>query len=176
ILLLLALSFAAVSAQQKSADGYYTTGQGVRVKKILFAGVNVYWIKHEIKEIPADKTPSGLVNADVDKRFVMQMLRDVESDKIVGAIREAYTLNGFGDAGRVNALWAGVIGKGELKKDDIIVINYIAASKTVSIWYGRGGQGRGSSAAGGIDLMKGTWSIWFGNIDQPDLKAGLSRM
>lgn len=148
------------------AQNYTTTGFGIRVKKIAFVSVNVYQITHQMKDVPANRSASEMINADTDKRFYLKMKRDVDAAKIGAAFNDAYTLNGYSNKANQQTLF-GVL-KGDLKENETITISYNATTKTTSCNYG----GKTSTVAG-VDFMKATWSIWFGKIDQPALTAAL---
>src|SRR5690349_9178978 len=79
------------------------------------------------------------------------------------AVREAYEMNGYGDAAKIAAFTNALSAK-ELKEGDAVTIRYDAARKTTTI----SGPG-GSATVAGEDFMRATWSIWFGKIDQPEL-------
>ena len=163
---LLAVADALGAAPKKDSSGYYVTGYATRVKKIVFAKFKVYSISHHMKEFPATKSRQAVIDADVDKKIVMKMLRSVEGAKLSGAVSDAFRLNGYTNMGKINSFLSVV--KGEAKEGSYIVIWYTAANKTTHISYG----GRSSSVAG-IDFMKGLWSCWFGKIDQPSVPNGL---
>jgi hypothetical protein len=148
-------------------DGWYHTGDGVRTKSVAFITVKVYAIGHDMKCIPPQKSKAAVIDADCDKRFVWRMQRDVDKEKIHNALREAYKMNGFTDEGRINqALGAFTT---ELKDGSYATITYDAAKKTTTFWQQHGG----TTTVSGADFMKGTWSIWFGKIDQPSLGDAL---
>jgi len=147
-------------------DVWVKTGEGVRVKNIAFINVNVYYIVHQVKGKMPAKDPSAIINADQDKLFSLSMMRDIDSQKIVNAIVEAYHKNGYSNDANALALFSVVTG--DLKQNDNITLVYSAASKTVSCYF----KGKAASV-GGVDFMKATWSIWFGNIDQPYLTQAL---
>jgi hypothetical protein len=151
------------AALERSGDGFFHTGDAVRVKKIAFVKIKVYSIEHAMKDLPAAKSKQAVIDADVDKRFSWKMLRTVEAEKIRNALREAYELNGYSDAGKIAAFTNALSAK-ELKEGDAVTIRYDAARKTTTI----SGPG-GSASVSGEDFMKATWRIWFGKIDQPDL-------
>lgn len=153
-------------ALEPGKDGYYHTGSGVRTKSVAFVNVKVYAIRHDIKcQVP--KSKQAIIDADCDKRFSWRMLRDVDQEKIANALREAFKLNGYGDAGKIDAFVAAF--KSELKEGNGVSINYSADKKTTSIWV----QGGGSATVAGADFMKAVWSIWFGKIDQSSLSDAL---
>ena len=154
------------SALERDRDGYFHTGDGVRVKKIAFIHVKVYAIDHYMKDLPPQKSKQAVIDADVDKRFSWKMLRSVEADKIKNALREAYAKNGYADSGKINP-FVDALAK-ELKEGDTVTIKYDAASKVTTIT-----SPAGSATVAGEDFMKATWSIWFGQIDQKDLGDSL---
>jgi chalcone isomerase-like protein len=154
------------AALERDLDGYYHTGEGVRVKKVAFINVKVYAIDHYMKELPPAKSKQAVIDADVDKRFSWKMLRTVESEKIKDALREAFAKNGYGDGAKITS-FVGSFGK-ELKEGDQVTINYDSAMKTTTVT-----TPAGSATVEGEDFMKATWSIWFGKIDQPNLSDSL---
>jgi hypothetical protein len=162
VLLLATPSFAI----DRDKDGYFHTGDGVRTKKVAFINVKVYQIEHKMKELPADHSKQGVIAADVDKAFAWKMLRSVDSEKIRTALRDAYAKNGYSDNGKIEQLIAPLTK--ELKEGTWITIRYDAAAKKTTL-----SSSVGSSVVPGADFMKATWSIWFGNIDQPALSDAL---
>ncbi|MGZ3407278.1 MAG: chalcone isomerase family protein [Polyangia bacterium] len=161
---LVALGMFATSAAalERDRDGYFHTGDGVRVKKVAFIHVKVYAIDHYMKDLPAQKSKQAVIDANVDKRFSWKMLRSVDAEKIKNALREAYAKNGYSDAGKINP-FVDAITK-ELKEGDAVTIKYDAAKKATTIT-----SPAGSATVPGEDFMKATWSIWFGKIDQKEL-------
>ncbi len=164
---LLTLTSAAFGLE-RGANGWYQTGSGIRTKSIAFINVKVYAISHEMKELPASKSKQAMIDADVDKRFTWQTLRDLPCEKIKGAMRDALALNGYSDAGKIGA-YTGACNKEELKEHTGISISYNATTKATTIWI----QGAGSATIQGVDFMKAVWSCWFGKIDQPALGDAL---
>src|SRR4051794_31848793 len=154
------------SALERDRDGYFHTGDGIRVKKVAFIHVKVYAIDHYMKDLPPQKSKQAVIEADVDKRFSWKMLRSVDAEKIRNALKEAYAKNGYADAGKINP-FVDSIAK-ELKEGDSVVIKYDAAKKSTTI-----SSPAGSATIAGEDFMKATWKIWFGNIDQKELGDSL---
>jgi hypothetical protein len=158
-------------ALDANKDGWYHTGDGIRTKSVAFINVKVYAIGHDMKALPPSKSKQAVIEADVDKRITWKMLRDVDHEKIVKALKEAYALNGYGDAGKIAQAMSAF--SGELKENSYVTISYNSTNKTTTFNALGGG---GSATVSGVDFMKGTWSIWFGKIDQPSLgDAMLSR-
>jgi Chalcone isomerase-like len=145
------------------AGDWIHTGSGIRVKTILIVDVNVYSISHSMKEKPAEKSKSAVINADVDKKFDCKMLRDLEAEKLKNALSEAYAKNGYTDKAKIGKVLGAFTS--DLKEGQTFSIKYDAAAKTTTFT----ANGQGSVTVDGVDFMKGTWSIWFGNIDQKNL-------
>ncbi len=145
------------------AGDWIHTGSGTRVKTIVIVDVNVYSINHFMKEKPAEKSKSAVINADVDKKFECKLLRDVAGDKLKTAMEEAYAKNNYTDKAKIAKVLTAF--PAELKEGQKFVVSYDAAAKTTTFAIG----GQGSVTVDGLDFMKGTWSIWLGNIDQKNL-------
>ncbi|MCX8000395.1 MAG: chalcone isomerase family protein [Leptospiraceae bacterium] len=148
------------------ANDFVTTGSGIRVKKIAFVNVKVYSITHQMKNPPTSKDTQAIINADVDKRFTLKLLRDVEAEKIANAIKEAFDRNGYTNKANIDT-FSSVL-TGDIKEGGTITIAYNAGTKTTTCTF----AGK-TSSVNGVDFMKATWSIWFGKIDQPSLTQDL---
>jgi hypothetical protein len=166
-LLLSLFSAHSAFAIEKGKEGYYHTGDGVRTKTVAFINVDVYAIGHDIKCLPPAKSKQAIIDLDCDKRLTWQMRRDVDKEKIKNALRDAYAMNGYTDQGKINQAMSAFTG--ELKEKSFVVITYDSTKKETRIWV----QGQGDVTIPGADFMKGTWSIWFGKIDQPSLGDAL---
>jgi hypothetical protein len=153
-------------AVERGPDGYFHTGDGVRTKKVALMTVKVYEIDHAMKELPPDKSKAGVIDAEVDKKLSWRMLRTVDNDKIREALREAYARNGYSDSGKIDKALEAFQGK--LKEGSTVTISYDAASNETTLV-----SPTGKSTVPGSDFMRATWSIWFGNIDQPGLTDAL---
>jgi Chalcone isomerase-like len=145
------------------AEDWIHTGNGIRVKTILVVDVNVYSISHFMSQRPAEKSKSAVIEADVNKKFECKMLRDLEGEKLKNALKEAYAKNNYTDQGKIGRVLGAFTG--DLKEGQKFSINYNAEKKTTTFVV----DGQGSVTVDGTDFMKGTWSIWFGNIDQKNL-------
>jgi hypothetical protein len=146
--------------------GWYFTGSGTRVKKIAFVGVKVYTIRHDMKALPPAKSKQAVLEMDTDKRFTLQMQRDVDAEKIRNAFNEAYDKNAgqYPASAGDRATFLNVLNT-ELKEGQIITFQYSADKKATTLT----APGGASATVNGIGFMKATWSIWFGNAEQPDL-------
>ncbi|MDI1448872.1 chalcone isomerase family protein [Polyangium sp. 6x1] len=149
------------------ADDWKLTGTGIRVKTVVLVDVNVYQISHFIKGEVGEKSKKGVIDADIDKKFEWKMKRDVDHEKVVQTLRDAFAMNGYSDAGKINKFLGAF--SAELKENAKISIVYDAAKKATTVSVGGGG----SATVEGVDFMKGVWAIWFGKIDQPKLGDAL---
>ena len=154
------------TALERERDGFFHTGDAVRVKKVAFVKVKVYAIDHYMKALPPEKSKQAVIDAKVDKRLSWKMLRSVDSEKLRHALREAYALNGYGDAGKIDS-FVQALG-GELKEGEAVTIKYDAVRGATTM-----SSPTASVTIAGDDFMKATWSIWFGKIDQPGLGDSL---
>ncbi len=150
-----------------AADDWKITGTGIRVKTVVFVDVNVYQISHFIKGDLAEKTKAAVIAADISKKFEWKMKRDVDHEKVVQTLRDAFAMNGYGDSAKINKFVSAF--SAELKENSKISIVYDAEKKATTVSVGGGG----SATVEGVDFMKGVWSIWFGKIDQPKLGDAL---
>jgi hypothetical protein len=162
----LVLSAPDARALDRGADGWFHTGDGVRVKKVVF-NFDVYAIGHDMKDLPPAKTKQAVIDMDTDKRFTWRMLRDVEHEKIQTALTEAFGMNGYSDQSKIGP-FVGAF-SGDFTKGQTVSIVYSSAAKTVTATV----QGGGTATVSGADFMKAVWSIWFAKIDQPSLGDAL---
>jgi len=144
------------------AEEFRLTGSGTRVKTVVFVDVNVYSISHFVKGEVSDKSKSGIIKADIDKKFEWKFLRDVEKEKVVQAARDAFALNGYSNSANIDK-YVGAFA--DMKEGAKVSIVYDSSKKTTTIKVGGGG----SATIDGVDFMNAVWSVWFGKIDQPKL-------
>ena len=143
-------------------DDWTLTGSGIRVKTIAIVDINVYAISHYMKQLPPSKSKQAVIEMDTGKKFVWTMKRDVAEDKIQNALKDAFAMNGYSDAGKIGQFTGAF--KGDLKEKATVTIVYDSDKKETSV-----STPNGSATVGGVDFMKAVWSIWFGKIDQPSL-------
>ncbi len=160
------LALAALTMGVAYADDWTLTGSGVRVKTIAFIDIKVYSISHYVKQLPPSKSKQAVIELDAGKKFVWTMKRDVDQEKIQNALKDAFAMNGYGDAGNIGTFIGAF--KSDLKERGSVSIVYDADRKTTTV-----STGSGSATIGGVDFMKAVWSIWFGKIDQPSLGDAL---
>lgn len=160
--LLAVLAFAG-TAFADDLDGLTQTGSSVRVKTVLLVDVNVYKIDHYMKELPASKSKQAVIDKETKKAFVWTMKRDVENQKIVDALKDAFKMNGYTDETKIKSFIGAF--SGDLKEKGKVKIVYDADAKKTTVTV----DGGGTATVEGVDFMKGVWSIWFGKIDQKKL-------
>jgi len=167
-LVLLCVTFATSAwALTPDANGWYHTGDSVRTK--TFLKVKVYGIGHDMKCLPAAKTKQSMIDTDCDKKFTLAMKHDIDKAKFTDALKEAYALNNYNDAGKINQALA-AISADIVDGKTTITISYNSAAKTTTFTESNGG---GTATVAGADFMKGTWSIWFGKIDPSSMSDEL---
>lgn len=158
----LLLVAASASALERSKDGWFHTGDGVRVKKVVFVTVRAYAISHYMRTLPATKSKQAVIDLDADKQLAYRMLRGIGADKMKKMLRDAFADNGYTDAAAIES-FVGAF-HADLKEGDNTNILYDSARKATTIT-----TASGTATIAGIPFMRATWSLWFGKIDQPSL-------
>lgn len=152
---------------EKTEDGLYVTGTAVRTKRVLFVDVEVYRAVHSMKEIPDARTKEGVVEAGVDKRMTIKMLRNVDLHRIIDGIKEGYRRNGWKDMKKVKKLFS--ILTGHLSAGETFWVEYDPESETTTAISEDGKR----SSVEGREFMIATWSAWFYKIDSPGFSKRL---
>ena len=164
ILLLGGLVPSSPAALQKTKDGFYVTGVGIRVKKVAFVDFQVYQATHMMKEVPSPPTKRSVIWANTDKRMKLEMLRDVDLDDILEGIRTGYLRNGWEDLPKVEKLFS--ILTNDLVEGDAFWVLYDSKKETTTAITADGTR---RASIPGKDFMMATWSTWFDKIDSPGL-------
>jgi len=163
-------SFSRVAAAlEREPSGYYLTGNAVRQKKLGPFRVDVYAISHFMRDLPPLRSKQAVIAMDTDKAFTWRLLRSLEAKQIRDALSDAYAMNGYTDAAKI-ALFLNAF-TAPLPEGTTVQIRYATATKTTTLTV----SGGGTATVPGVDFMHGTWSIWFGKIDQSDLGDALIR-
>lgn len=162
-----ALWTSAAHALEPAADGWYHTGDGTRVKTIVFVEIRAYVISHYMRTLPDTKSKQAVISINTDKRFAFRMLRDVGAGKIKNMFRDAYALNGYGDVAAISA-FVGVFTT-DLKEKQTTTISYDSVGQATTVTT----QGGGTVTVRGLAFMRATWSLWLGTTDQPRLGDAL---
>lgn len=157
------------AALEREASGYYLTGNAVRQKKLGPFRVDVYAISHFMRDLPPLRSKQAVIAMDTDKAFTWRLLRSLEAKQIRDALSDAYAMNSYTDTAKI-ALFLNAF-TAPLPEGTTVQIRYATATKTTTLSV----VGGGTASVPGIDFMQGTWSIWFGKIDQSDLGDQLIR-
>jgi hypothetical protein len=155
------------AALEPSKDGWYHTGDAVRVKTVAFIEIKAYAVSHYMKVLPATKSKRAVIELDADKRVAFRMLRDVGADKIKKMFREAFAENGYTNTSSIETFLGAF--KADLKEGTVTTVVYDSAKHSTTISMGGGG----TATVAGIPFMRATWSVWFGKMDQPALGDAL---
>lgn len=168
-ILTLVLAGGALLSSQPAAGqaGWVHTGEGVREKNLALVHIQAYAISHWVRARPTTVTRSAMIDLEADKQFTLRMLRDVGVGRMKGMFRDAFALNGYRDQARIEAFLAALTR--DLAKGDQITVSYALLGQATTIAL----QGGGSATLKGADFMRATWSIWFGQSDQPALSEAL---
>lgn len=153
-------------AIEPSKDGWYHTGDAVRVKTIAFIEIKAYAVSHYVKVLPSAKSKRAVIELEADKRVSFRMLRDVGADKIKKMFRDAFADNGYTHAPSIEA-FVGAF-KADLKDGTVTTVVYDAAKQATTI-----STSGGTATVAGAPFMRATWSVWFGKMDQPALGDAL---
>jgi hypothetical protein len=155
------------SGLERGKDGYFHTGDGIRVKSLILLKLKIYAIGHDMRELPATASRQAVMEMDVDKRLSWKMLRDAGGDRLQGILRDGFARNGFGDAARIAAFLAPF--RGGLRENQRVVISYASSAKATTVAV----EGGSPVSIAGLDFMKATWGMWFGNTEDPALGDAL---
>lgn len=147
--------------------GWIQTGEGIREKSLALVHIQAYAISHWVRARSPVVTPSAMIDLEANKQFTIRMLRAVGTGRMKGMFRDAFALNGYRDKPKIEAFLAALTR--DLAKDDQITIAYTPQGATTSISL----HGGGTATLQGKDFMRATWSIWFGQSDQPALGESL---
>ncbi len=150
-------------AVQPSRDGWFLTGSATKG-----AASKDYTLVHEMRALPALKTRRGVIDADVDKRFVWHVRRDLPCAGLKAALRADFARNAYTRSAEITPFVNACSGP-TLRARSRVVIRYVAATKTTSVSM----QGMGTASVVGLDFMKAVWSLWLGDVDSPKLAAAL---
>jgi len=154
-------------ASSPSPDGYYRTGEAIQTANHWPFTIEVFAIWHDTKQLPAVKTRQAMIDLDVDKRFSLRMMRDVDADKLWGGLRDGFRRNGYDDSVRIDRFLSAL--SGTLPKGKAVWITYDSQAKVTHIVV----DGGASATIDGVPFMKAAWSLWFGKSKPSDMGDAL---
>jgi hypothetical protein len=142
-------------------------GAGVRVKNVLFVGVNVY-VAGLYLETPSND-PEKIISGDGIRRVSMTMLRDLDRKSMVDSVREGFEKNSRANMPVLKERLDRFLGevKNDFKKGDSFVINYVPGKGT---FLSGGGE---KIVIEGKDFADALFSLWLGRqpVDENLKKA-----
>ncbi len=159
---LVCLVLATLLAPEASADGWRLTGTGVRTRTVDSIDFAIYDIQHFLGGSVAEKTKHRVMVADVSKKIVWTMRRDVKAETMQAALRAGFARNGYTDASRI-ALFVNAFHN--LRAGQHVTITYDADTKRTVLAI----EGGSAIGIGGPEFMRAVWAQWFGATDQPAL-------
>jgi hypothetical protein len=154
-------------AAQRAADGYYRTGSAVQTANHWPFTIELFTIWHDTMQLPPANTRRAIIDLDADKRFTLQMMRDLDADKLRTGLREAFHRNGYADDATIDRFLAPL--SGTLANGKLMWIYYDATEKRTRLLV----DANALSSIEGFDFMRATWSIWFGNSKPSDIGDAL---
>lgn len=158
-----ALFASSLTARIAKASGWASTGSGFRVKNLGFFTVKIYSIRHEVMAgVP--KNRQAIIAADIHKRFVWIMQRDMLASKLKADLQNGFDLNGYTNQAKINQFLA-AFGNGTIQENAVVTFTYNpnTDSTAVNVF------GATNATVAGYDFMQAVWSIYFGESDQPAL-------
>lgn len=146
-------------------------GAGVRVKNVLFVGVKVY-VAALYLETP-NNDPEKIISGDDIRRVSMTMIRDVDRESFVQAVREEFEKSSRADLPKLKKRLDRFLGevKNGFRKGDSLVINYVPGKGT---FLAGGGE---KMVIEGKDFADALFSLWLGRhaVDENLKKALLGK-
>lgn len=156
VVLLAANTRAEQHEPERSASGYYLTGQAVREES---NGVR-YAIRHEIAQLPTDRSVAGVRAADISKRATISVVNETSCSALRDAFALGFTragVSGADHAARMQLITA-ACPTGTLRAKSQVILSYRADQKITTLWV----EGRAAIVFSGVSSMHDLWGIWFG--------------
>jgi hypothetical protein len=155
------------SAVWSTDGGFVRTGEGIKSLRIGTLDVRVYVVRHDMRQLPAVRSRKALIEADVDKRFTLRLLRDMEAHHLQETLRDALLQNGSDDPVRIRAFLAGL--SRDVKAGTHVVVSYDARTRTTSLAV----DGVVGSTVESFRFMTEVWSVWLGKGEAAALAEAL---
>lgn len=166
LVVLSSVAFAGVAAAERpGADGFFQTGVFVRKD----ASGPVLSIVHEVKTLPATRTASALVDASVEKRFLIAPLRDIPCTEFRAKLESGFARNGLTTAS-AEAFASACPGTQTLKARSRVTLSYSPTTQTTTLSI----EKLGTTTLSGVPAMKKIWGAWLSVPETPAEKNALS--
>ncbi|HQY61352.1 MAG: chalcone isomerase family protein [Myxococcales bacterium] len=159
---LASLVVALLFAPPASADDWQLTGAGVRTRTVESFEFAIYDIQHFVRGPLAEKSKHRVMVADVSKKVVWTMRRDVKAETMQSALRGGFARNGYADSSKI-ALFVNAFHN--LHAGQRVTITYDTDRKLTVLAI----EGGSAVAVVGVEFMRAVWAQWFGGTDQPAL-------
>ena len=118
--------------------------------------------------LPPVRSRDAFIDADVDKRFVLRMLRDADGDLLREAFRDALLKSGWDDAARLRVFLSAV--RERLKAGAYVSITYDATRKVTTLAF----DDTPGASVEGYAFMRAVWGMWLGKDEAPALADALT--
>lgn len=167
VMVVAVLSLGAIStahAERPGPDGFYTTGVTVRKQ----GDKPLYTVVHEVKELPRSRSARGLVDAEVEKRFLFTPTGEMTCATFRAALRPRLIENGL--AASTADAFLSACSKEKTRARAIVAIHYNPATKTTRLFV----EGMGTTTLTGSAAMKAVWGVWLDRPERAGEKADLS--
>jgi len=151
----LALVGGPLSAAGTDAGAYKPTGDAVLKANHWPFTVELLSVRHEMRDLPAERSRRAVIEFDGDKRLTVHALRAIDAKRLTSWLRDGYDDARYRDEARIQEILGAF--SNALQKDEEAVIQYDAASRTTTVTVGR----RAPVQVTGAEFMRATWAVWF---------------
>lgn len=159
---------ASVVFTPSESRGMVRTGEGIKVMRVGSLELHLYFLRHEMRRLPPVRSRDAFIDADVDKRFVLRMLRDADGDLLREAFRDALLKSGWDDAARLRVFLSAV--RERLKAGAYVSITYDATRKVTTLAF----DDTPGASVEGYAFMRAVWGMWLGKDEAPALADALT--
>ena len=145
-------------------------GAGIRTKKIALFRLNVYLAEWFVNETKPWKKSIDHLDEISPVAMRMTFLRDVETEKMESAFRDAFKVNKIQtDDPTIKKFLSLVLEEGQIKKGSSMTLSGVVQSdKSEKLIY-ESGSGKISEIIGPAGFLKQIFSIWFGEVSEDTL-------
>lgn len=138
------------SALEPRARGFFETGSAtVRDSQ----GIK-YIMVHEMRTLPAQKTPDGVILADVDKQLTLFAYRGMSCADFKALVRPGLDRGGLVSS---SGTFVGACSQSQVRPRSRVFVRYEAASKTTTLAV----EGGTVTTLKGVAPMRAVWRSFF---------------
>ncbi|HYD40894.1 MAG TPA: hypothetical protein VEB43_08685 [Anaeromyxobacter sp.] len=150
---------AVVPAAAPDPGAYVRTGDAILKANHWPFTVELLSVRHDMRDLPAERSRRAVVELDGDKRLTLHTLRELPTERLTSWLRDGLEAAGYRDDERIRAFLSG-FPEGNLRKDEEVVIQYDAAAQLTTVTSDRGAPVR----VDGVSFMRAIWTVWFGKL------------